>query len=1236
MITTEQKEDLLERAHIVATETEASANDANRIGTLFGDVINGMGDGLTEDDEDDYTDAHTLRTDKSQNLTSAEKAQALGNLGISIATGSDFDNPTPIQRAKVPTVGAILDTGVMEGYVYDVTAMNSGTTFASLEALLSSEHLNDYIPVAKRKGGMSIKFVLSFDSKYVQYRLMSSEWSTTESDWQGVDEEPTNHSDNTVKSGGVVKSLINFSNGSLKAVSDYDTATGNLQTNGTFGTTSSRHGILAVSVGEIFIITNNHSSANNMRYAFATESTSVQGENIPLVSGTSVVLINHGESDLIFIPEGCSYLLFNENAEGGTTYQFTLSKVIGSIAASTFKTGERVGDLGVDAEPYVGSKNVVESGGVALYNRFQTLNHRDNTIIKPDVLVNDGYITTSGVISLTTNGHSDVMLIPSGTEIVFTGCTVNVPYFVITDENGTVQSQSDLSTGVSVIYNYVFLNDTYIRINGHRDRFVASKNDIQPRDMNVIQLDGELTSNPFEVKIKYISYQGKNRIIKNVYADTVNHEYVTYRFDADRFLVLTEDNTIVQRRNLSSLDKNDIILINYSDTSGFYRGLLYPFVKLLFHQERIDEIVQKVDNTIVFANVACEYISDNTVSLDYVSIRYNNNTTKTVYADGTSSSHNYKTFEFNDTTPARVLVIDSNNTILTRYGTSYMQAGDVLLLQWSATTSFYRGLILDSVLHKKNERYISKYVFAQIRTNATYTSNSITCSYVSRYNIVSKSFDMVYFNQEHTQVTITFGYAVLVQYLVIDKNGELKTRRSNSYLEDGDFILLRYDTSLNRFVSGELYSDYTNYMLRELEQEYHTQKYESLGQYNSVRKAYQLCKIKFTPISAIPNNSGSFNAGEEYTGIPYSSVKEYDQYIGTQVSFETFMTAVHNPRSVLYTENVSEDNSRSAIGRTYLGSNCACYYGSVCSGLVSYAWGLPVECPTSVFGRLDIDGLIRIENRSADGVKIGDCLWTPGHNMIVTNVKRNALGLVTHVEVAEETSPKARIIERTAEEFNAFLEAGLGVQPYDILRWTKLWTNKEYTPATDFVAVMDEVPTQYNYNDAICPNYGNKANYVLGDNVVLNLSETYASDGYTQLEVYKNNTLMQTYPITGQDMVLTSLPYGTYKARLTNGSDLQSQYCQWCVVEAEVSTEVNDGVLKISFSSSNATPIAYTLTSIRGSRNMQSIAITADDVSAGFVNYSIPEGETTYTYVRVYFKTDYGVAVNHKHSWVEE
>lgn len=87
------------------------------------------------------------------------------------------------------------------GEVYDISAANSGAKYADLSAALGVDGGN--VPSEIRRGGMSVKFVQSSDNKYVQYRLMSDSFNTTPSNWQGLDDEPTENSENLVKSGGV-------------------------------------------------------------------------------------------------------------------------------------------------------------------------------------------------------------------------------------------------------------------------------------------------------------------------------------------------------------------------------------------------------------------------------------------------------------------------------------------------------------------------------------------------------------------------------------------------------------------------------------------------------------------------------------------------------------------------------------------------------------------------------------------------------------------------------------------------------------------------------------------------------------------------------------------------------------------------------------------------------------------------------------------------------------------------
>ena len=67
--------------------------------------------------------------------------------------------------------------------IYDVTINNASAKFSSLSALLSSENLSTLIPVAVRCGGMSIRFVLTSDNKYVQYNLLADSFTTDTTQW---------------------------------------------------------------------------------------------------------------------------------------------------------------------------------------------------------------------------------------------------------------------------------------------------------------------------------------------------------------------------------------------------------------------------------------------------------------------------------------------------------------------------------------------------------------------------------------------------------------------------------------------------------------------------------------------------------------------------------------------------------------------------------------------------------------------------------------------------------------------------------------------------------------------------------------------------------------------------------------------------------------------------------------------------------------------------------------------
>lgn len=143
-------------------------------------------------------------------------------------------------------------------------------------------------------------------------------------------------------------------------------------------------------------------------------------------------------------------------------------------------------------------------------------------------------------------------------------------------------------------------------------------------------------------------------------------------------------------------------------------------------------------------------------------------------------------------------------------------------------------------------------------------------------------------------------------------------------------------------------------------------------------RAQRISQISWTPLRSIPNNSGYFPAGVTIKGIPYSSVKEIDKFVGLDVSFVTFMTALHNPRSVLYTENISKP--------PYKGSNCATYYGTVCSSTVDYALGLRVPYSTSMIETIPL--FKKSIQQAPEFIQLGDLLLSKGHVVMVYDIIR--------------------------------------------------------------------------------------------------------------------------------------------------------------------------------------------------------------------------------------------------------
>ena len=362
---------------------------------------------------------------------------------------------------------------------------------------------------------------------------------------------------------------------------------------------------------------------------------------------------------------------------------------------------------------------------------------------------------------------------------------------------------------------------------------------------------------------------------------------------------------------------------------------------------------------------------------------------------------------------------------------------------------------------------------------------------------------------------------------------------------------------------------------------------------NVQKKSAQMTDIVWTPLADIPyqGTGGVFPANVPVTGLPYSSVKEIDKYIGYDVSIHTFMTAINNPYSLLYTECVKGSRSASAWGKVYHGvDQCAAYMGTVCSVLSGYGTGQVVQWSTAEdkwCAEINLN-MVKVYEQNAQGLRIGDIIWIPGHNRLVVGLKRDSNGEVTHVQITESVGSHVRQNEDiTAQTFNNKLADERGI----IYRNIELYKNK-YTPSP-FVAVGDEQITPFVYNDDICTFAGDKATFRENDLIVLNYN-LKSVGGWTAIKVFKDDVLVNTYQLSGIDQ--SELPegqrnhalklgnsheYGQYKACMTNGTS-ESEFTYWEVLETKVSYQKLEDFNRIVWSSENGKPLSWTICNVNG------------------------------------------------------
>jgi hypothetical protein len=380
---------------------------------------------------------------------------------------------------------------------------------------------------------------------------------------------------------------------------------------------------------------------------------------------------------------------------------------------------------------------------------------------------------------------------------------------------------------------------------------------------------------------------------------------------------------------------------------------------------------------------------------------------------------------------------------------------------------------------------------------------------------------------------------------------------------------------------------------------------ESTWQENAANHARILSQIQWSPTAdTMPNRKGGhFKKGETYTGIPYSSVRSEGRCVGFDISVRTFLAAVENPLSVLYTETLA--------GKV---NNAAAYYGTVCSSYTSYALQCGFWEVSRRHGPKVSAGVMLIDPAVADAAQIGDVIYRPysatssgSHVEILTAINKDANGKILSIRVEESTPPTTRTTDRTPENFKAYL-ADKGRQ---LLRITDLntWRRNNRADQLHFPNYQsDAAPTPV--NRSLLLDLGDFVPYAKGQPVKFNIMDR-DQRGLKSLIIQRGEDVIETLPLSNTGEITRHFDQcGNYSATILHADNQKSQACEFAICDHQLQLPSQAPSIgqpwQVRFSTENITPIAIYLYSDTDSYGRHPIMLAAEDQQQG--QLTIPAG----------------------------
>ncbi len=346
-------------------------------------------------------------------------------------------------------------------------------------------------------------------------------------------------------------------------------------------------------------------------------------------------------------------------------------------------------------------------------------------------------------------------------------------------------------------------------------------------------------------------------------------------------------------------------------------------------------------------------------------------------------------------------------------------------------------------------------------------------------------------------------------------------------------------------------------------------------QEQAVEYARIMSRVKWTPVAdGMPDrHGGTFKKGTEYTGVPYSSVKSVGRCIGFDIYLKTFLAAVENPRSVLYTENLS--------GKV---SSAATYYGKVCSTFTSYALQCALPYRSSHHDPTFRSGVVLVNPQSAQAAEPGDVIYTPpakvgggSHVELVTAVERSTES-VTAVRVEDSWPPTTRSILRNASDFDSHISS----RNRRLCRITDFDAWHEQNKAESFLFPnYDEDSATPAINRVVLLDRGDWVPYFKDQTVKFNVMDK-DSQGVQTLVIKRGDTLVEQINLQGKGVIERLLSdCGNYTAQCVMSGGSLSQACEFSVCDLgfslPVETPTRNKSWAITFTADNLSVIAVRL-----------------------------------------------------------